>query len=62
MTLRFYQERFETASKDAANPEGSLKGISTSNDDKLKMYALFKQVIIFGPCLERIANAKHRGS
>ena len=41
------QERFETAAKEASDKEGPLKGVTTSNDEKLKMYALYKQVGIF---------------
>mmetsp|Transcript_59703 Transcript_59703/g.124721 ORF Transcript_59703/g.124721 Transcript_59703/m.124721 type:complete len:91 (-) Transcript_59703:218-490(-) len=37
------QERFEAASKEAADKDGPLKGVSMSNEDKLKLYSLYKQ-------------------
>ncbi len=39
------QERFEAVAKQAADKEGPLKGVSTTNEDKLKLYSLYKQVL-----------------
>jgi hypothetical protein len=43
LTVRF-QERFEIAAKEASDKDGPLKGVSLSNEDKLKIYSLYKQV------------------